>query len=81
MSQNDGREVASTEVIATTSIDEQAGTAEPAAVECQSPPAAPMPERTEVDPRARLLELAATLTRSKNRRLVIEYLRLRRAVA
>jgi len=81
MSEDNGKEGASTEVVATTSIDQQAGTVTPAAVECESPPAAAMPERVDVDPRARLLELAATLTRSKNRRLIVEYLRLRRAVA
>jgi hypothetical protein len=39
-----------------------------------------MPERREVDPRARLHELALELTRTRNRRLLVEYLRLRRAV-
>ena len=49
---------------------------------CQSPPPAPTPAREQTpDPRARLLELAAQLMRSNNRRLVVEYLRLRRAVA
>jgi hypothetical protein len=44
----------------------------------ESPPAASMAERREVDPRARLHELAAELVRTQNRRLLIEYLRLRR---
>jgi hypothetical protein len=47
---------------------------------CESPPAAAMPAHVEPDPRARLHELAAELARSHNRRLIIEYLRLRRAV-
>ena len=56
--------------------------AKPQAAECQSPPAAPMAEReTLADPRAKLLQLAGELMRSHNRRLVIEYLRLRRAIA
>jgi hypothetical protein len=44
----------------------------------ESPPAAPMPARVEVDPRARLHELAMELVRAQNRRLLVEYLRLRR---
>jgi hypothetical protein len=45
------------------------------------PPLAPAPPRDEVhDPRVRLLQLAQELMRSQNRRLVAEYLRLRRAV-
>ena len=49
---------------------------------CESPPPAAQPPRDETpDPRARLLQLAAELMRSHNRRLVIEYLRLRRSVA
>ena len=52
------------------------------ALPCQSPPPAPTPAREQIpDPRARLLELAAQLMRTNNRRLVVEYLRLRRAVA
>jgi hypothetical protein len=86
MSEGNGMEVAPSEVVANESVASQAGTdatatAAPAAVECESPPASAMPERVEIDPRARLLELAATLMRSQNRRLVVEYLRLRRAVA
>lgn len=49
---------------------------------CESPPPAPMPvAEPAFDPRARLLQLAAELMRSNNRRLVVEYLRLRRMVA
>jgi hypothetical protein len=48
---------------------------------CQSPPAAPMPPREELpDPRVRLLQLAAELMQSSNRRLIVEYLLLRRAI-
>jgi hypothetical protein len=45
----------------------------------ESPPVAGMPERREFDPRARLQELALELVRTRNRRLLVEYLRLRRA--
>lgn len=52
----------------------------PAAVEkFESPPVAPAGERRETDPRARLHELALELVRTQNRRLLIEYLRLRRS--
>ena len=48
---------------------------------CESPPPAPNPPRDEIpDPRVRLLQLAGELMRSQNRRLVVEYLRLRRAI-
>jgi hypothetical protein len=48
----------------------------------ESPPAAPMPPREELaDPRVRLLQLASELMRTRNSRLVVEYLRLRRAIA
>jgi hypothetical protein len=50
----------------------------------ESPPPAPMPPRdrdSQDEPRAKLLQLAAELMRSQNRRLVAEYLRLRRAIA
>ncbi len=48
----------------------------------ESPPSAPMPARNDVadDPRNHLHRLAAELIRTHNRRLVIEYLRLRRAM-
>ena len=48
----------------------------------QSPPPAPMPARDDIgdEPRAHLHRLAAELIRTHNRRLVVEYLRLRRAV-
>ena len=45
----------------------------------ESPPAAPAPPRQEFDPHARLRQLALELVRTRNRRLLIEYLRLRRA--
>ena len=49
--------------------------------DCQSPPLAPQPPRDELpDPRMRLLQLAAELARSRNRRVLAEFLRLRRAV-
>jgi hypothetical protein len=44
-----------------------------------SPPAAEQPARREEDPAARLHELARVLMRTGNRRLLMEYLRLRRA--
>jgi hypothetical protein len=48
----------------------------------QSPPPAPMPPREQLpDPRVRLLQLADELAKSSNRRLTVEYLRLRRAIA
>ncbi len=50
---------------------------------CDSPPAAPMPARDashDDEPRRRLHQLAMELMRTHNRRLVVEYLRLRRAV-
>lgn len=53
---------------------------EAAVQQCESPPAAETPVRQEPDPRARLHELAAELVRTQNRRLIFEYLRLRRAV-
>jgi hypothetical protein len=45
------------------------------------PPAAQPPRDDAPDPRAKLLQLAREMMRSHNRRLVIEYLRLRRAIA
>jgi len=51
------------------------------AEEFGSPPAAARPAAEEVDPRTRLHELARKLTQARNRRLMLEYLRLRRAVA
>ena len=57
-------------------------TVDAGAAEIQSPPPAPMPARDETpaDPRTQLHRLAADLIRTHNRRLVIEYLRLRRAL-
>ena len=53
-----------------------------APVPLQSPPPAPMPARDAIadDARTHLHRLAAELIRSHNRRLVVEYLRLRRAI-
>jgi hypothetical protein len=45
-----------------------------------SPPAAAMPARQEADPSARLHEMARELMRTRNRRLLMEYLRLRRSL-
>jgi hypothetical protein len=53
---------------------------ETATATVESPPPAPQPAVSEPDPRARLNELAAELVRSHNRRLIVEYLRLRRTL-
>ena len=55
---------------------------DPPVASIESPPPAPMPARDETvdDPRTHLHRLAAELIRSHNRKLVIEYLRLRRAL-
>ena len=45
-----------------------------------SPPVAARPAGEEPDPRGRLHELARRLAQARNRRLMLEYLRLRRAV-
>ena len=57
-------------------------TSESPAPDVESPPPAPMPARepAEDDARSRLHRLAAELVRTHNRRLVIEYLQLRRAL-
>ena len=46
----------------------------------ESPPPAPQPPRQDPDPRKDLHDLAAQLMRQSNRRLLIEYLRLRRSL-
>ena len=46
----------------------------------ESPPPAAMPERREPDPRLRLHQLADELIRTHNRRALVEFLRLRRAL-
>jgi hypothetical protein len=56
-------------------------TAAPAPAAIESPPAPQPPREDANDPRAKLQALASELMRSHNRRLVIEYLRLRRAMA
>ncbi len=45
----------------------------------EAPPPAMRPTETEDDPRTRLHQLAQELIRTRNRRLLVEYLRLRRA--
>jgi hypothetical protein len=45
-----------------------------------SPPPAPAAERREFDPGARLHEIALALVKTRDRRLLLEYLQLRRAV-
>lgn len=50
-------------------------------VRVESPPPAPMPAREPAeDPRRRLHELAEQLIHAGNRRVLVEYLRLRRAL-
>ncbi len=46
----------------------------------EGPPPAAQPARQEPDPSGRLHEMARELMRTRNRRLLIEYLRLRRMV-
>lgn len=46
----------------------------------ESPPPAPQPPRQDPDPRKDLHDLATQLMRQSNRRLLIEYLRLRRSL-
>jgi hypothetical protein len=58
-------------------VQAEAAPAIDGAAPCESPP----PGDDGPDPRAKLLQLAGELMRSHNRRLVIEYLRLRRAIA
>ncbi len=54
----------------------------PGAANVSSPPPAPQPERSEAGAaRARLHELAMELIRTQNRRLLIEFLQLRRQTA
>ena len=67
------------EITAADSAPASGAAATPAS--CESPPPTAQPPREELpDPRAKLLQLAAELMRTHNRRLVIEYLRLRRAI-
>jgi hypothetical protein len=47
---------------------------------CSSPPPAAQPLRDQADPATRLHELARELMRTRNRRLLLEYLRLRQTV-
>lgn len=46
---------------------------------CEGPPLAERPAVATPDPRGELLRMAASLARSRNDRLLVEYLRLRRA--
>ena len=47
----------------------------------ESPPASPVPVRDPaLDPRAQLHKLASELVRARNRKVLVEYLRMRRAV-
>ena len=53
----------------------------PAAETFDAPPPSPMPAQLPGDAaRSRLLELATELRRSHNRRLLVEYLRVRRSL-
>jgi len=45
-----------------------------------SPPAAAVPVKREEDPAQRLHEMARELMKARNRRLMLEYLRLRSAM-
>jgi hypothetical protein len=60
------------------SADSSTSAPTPEAIGCP-PPAERVPDAPS-DPRAELLQLAATLARTRSHRLLIEYLRLRRAV-
>jgi hypothetical protein len=46
----------------------------------ESPPGTEIVERREEEPRVKLLQMADVLMRSQNRKLLVEYLRLRRAL-
>jgi len=55
-------------------------TIDPAGATFDAPPAPPQPGHTDPSPRSRLNELARELTRRHNRRMLVEYLRLRRSL-
>ncbi len=60
-------------------MSEPATTATAAIDPVQSPPASEIPQHTAVDEtRRRLFQLASELIRTKNRRLLVEFLTLRR---
>ena len=60
-------------------MSETTTSSEPPRVE--SPPATPIPVRDAApDPRAQLHKLASELVRARNRKVLVEYLRMRRAV-
>lgn len=65
------------EEVMATEVDTGTATTRPA---FDSPPPAPVAERREFDPRARLHEIALALVKTRDRRLLLEYLQLRRAV-
>jgi hypothetical protein len=65
------------EEVVTSEVETTAGVAEQP---FESPPPAPAAERREFDPRQRLHDLALALVRTRDRRLLVEYLQLRRAV-
>jgi hypothetical protein len=59
----------------------ESSTPAPAAEKFDAPPLSPMPVQSPADAaRSRLHQLAEELSRSHNRRLLIEYLQVRRAV-
>jgi hypothetical protein len=56
-------------------------TTDPAAPPCESPPPADQPAREPLEaPRQRLHQLAESLLQTRNRRLLTEFLQLRRAL-
>ena len=56
-------------------------TTSPEASHVESPPPTPIPLRDAVpDPRAQLHKLASQLIRASNRKVLVEYLRMRRAM-
>jgi len=62
-------------------VSDSAPTDVPIPVPVDSPPPAPqMVRAAPPDPRLRLHAIAAELTRSHNRRLLVEFLQLRRAL-
>ena len=62
-------------IAATTGEPESA----PVSVKFESPPAVPVPVRQEASERLQLLELARRVALSRDHRLLMEYLRARRA--
>ena len=57
------------------------GTTSTETTRIESPPASPIPVRDPApDPRAQLHKLASELVRARNRKVLVEYLRMRRAM-